>query len=264
MCGVFGYVSQDDQRPNLQRLQTIAENTERRGPHAFGFAWVDSRGRLRSYKQTGRITESMGMLAMAADARMLIGHCRYATQGDPENNLNNHPFACDGGWIVHNGVIADYTDILERHDLYANTDCDSETLALLIEALDGTLPQRCGRAVAEIASPRAAVVLGLWTHPMRLIAVRRGNPLCWGRAKSGIYMASLPGGLPSNRRDVKDGNVLEFRIGEGEIRIHAEEIPSGGACGDLAEGTVERVCPAEADAEPKGETAEVRRGCWFK
>ena len=41
MCGVFGFVSRDEGRMNLEILGRIAEATERRGPHAFGFAWVN-------------------------------------------------------------------------------------------------------------------------------------------------------------------------------------------------------------------------------
>src|SRR5947208_1937574 len=83
MCGVFGFMSREGGRVNLQALARVAEVTQRRGPHAFGFAWIDRRGRLKCYKQTGRITDHLGLLAMAADARMLIGHCRWATQGNP-------------------------------------------------------------------------------------------------------------------------------------------------------------------------------------
>ena len=78
MCGVFGFVSRDGGKMNVELLGRIAEVTERRGPHAFGFAWIDRRGRLKCYKQTGRITDHLGLMMMAADARMLIGHCRFA------------------------------------------------------------------------------------------------------------------------------------------------------------------------------------------
>src|SRR6185369_7923430 len=119
---------------------------------AFGFAWIDSQGRLKSFRQTGRISESLGLLAMARDARMLIGHCRFATQGLPANAINNHPHPVDGGWLVHNGTIQGYDDLVERHDLYPVSRCDSEVLGLLIERSKGTLIERCRIAVQEVAS----------------------------------------------------------------------------------------------------------------
>ena len=105
MCGVFGFVSRNQGRVDLQVLRRVAQATERRGPHAFGFAWIDRRGRLKCYKQTGRVGDHLGLLGMAADARMLIGHCRFATQGSPADNINNHPHPADGGWLVHNGQV---------------------------------------------------------------------------------------------------------------------------------------------------------------
>ena len=55
MCGVFGFVRTDGGRLSLPVLGRIALATQRRGPHAFGLAWIDRRGRLKCYKQTGRI-----------------------------------------------------------------------------------------------------------------------------------------------------------------------------------------------------------------
>ncbi len=169
MCGVFGFISEEGRPFNPRRMERIARATERRGPHAFGFAWIDSRGRLRSYKQTGRISDHLGLLRMAADARLLIGHCRYATHGDYHNNLNNHPFTCDGGHIVHNGTIPNHELLNDVHELWPVTECDSETLALLIEQGEGTLAERCAHAVGAIErAPQCCSVCG----PSRRVSSR--------------------------------------------------------------------------------------------
>ena len=75
----------------MKRLEAIARVTMRRGPHAFGFAWIDSRGRLKMFKKTGRIVDHLSLLAMAQDAQFLIGHCRYATHGDPGKQPQQSP-----------------------------------------------------------------------------------------------------------------------------------------------------------------------------
>jgi len=209
MCGIFGFVANNkDSRPSIKRLAEIAIATETRGRHAFGFAWIDSRNRLRMFKQTGRISDSLGMLSMMSDARMLIGHCRYATAGCYRNNLNNHPHPSDGGWIAHNGVISRAAELAEDHDLPLVTECDSEVLAQLIEDLDGTLVGRCEEA-SELAADSPLAMLGLWRNPNRLIALRRGNPLSIGQSKSGHYFASLTRGLPSPQT-VRDDSLLSF------------------------------------------------------
>ncbi len=218
MCGVFGFIAKtDDDRPDMARLERIATATERRGPHAFGFSWIDSRGRLRMFKQTGRISCALGCLAMASDARMLIGHCRWATQGSPENNLNNHPHPVDGGWLVHNGVIPRYDDLVEGHLLQPVGQCDSEAIGLLIEELDGTLVERCAQATVALDSP--AVVLALWNAPRRLVAVKRGNPLLIAEDDGGFYLASLAGGLPRPVRQVPEDTALSVSYRDGRARI---------------------------------------------
>jgi glucosamine 6-phosphate synthetase-like amidotransferase/phosphosugar isomerase protein len=211
MCGVFGFVSYDGKGPALTTLQKIATATMVRGPHAFGFAWLDSRGRMHAFKQHGRIVDHLGLLAMAADARFLIGHCRYATHGDPANNLNNHPHPADGGWIVHNGVIRDYDRIIERNDFRPVSKCDSEVLGLLIEEGEGKLVDRCREAVVESLSG-PLVMLGLWARPGRLVAMRSDNPLHVGRIRGGerYYLGSLRAELPGKVWSVKNGSGLEF------------------------------------------------------
>jgi glucosamine 6-phosphate synthetase-like amidotransferase/phosphosugar isomerase protein len=209
MCGVFGFVSFDGKGPSLKRLEAIARVTMSRGKHAFGFAWLDGAGRLRMFKQTGRIVDHLGLLAIAKDARMLIGHCRFATHGDPDNNLNNHPHAADGGWIVHNGVIRDYDEIVQAHDLHPVTKCDSETLGLLIEQGEGTVRERCVEAV-QYASGSPLVMLGLWSRPGRMIALRSGNPLALGVCEGRVYLGSLVQGLPGKVLELPDGAGADF------------------------------------------------------
>ena len=220
MCGVFGFVSHENGRPDLRALERIALATETRGQHAYGFVWIDGRGRVKCFKQTGRIRHHLGLLAMARDARMLVGHCRYATQGDPADNINNHPHPADGGWIVHNGVIRDYAGLVERFDLHPVSDCDSEVLGLLVEAVRGSVFDRCRAAVRAAApagepgtlfgAPQPLVLLGLWPRPDRLVAVRQGNPLHIAKTKHGYYLASLADGLPGVVKEVADDSALEL------------------------------------------------------
>jgi glucosamine 6-phosphate synthetase-like amidotransferase/phosphosugar isomerase protein len=215
MCGVFGFVSRNNGRVDLKALQRVAQVTERRGPHAFGFAWIDRQGRLKCYKQTGRVSDHLGLLAMAADARMLIGHCRLATQGDPADNINNHPHPADGGWIVHNGQVRNYRRVVDDFGLFPVSACDSEVLGLLIEQGTGNVLDRCRDAVDVVAAddddgtlfarPQPLVLLGLWPRPDRLVAIRKGNPLHVSLTEQGYYLASLADGLP--------GKVLQFRDG---------------------------------------------------
>ena len=209
MCGVFGFVAKGRHEPDLAQLKRIARTTMRRGPHAFGLSWIDRAGRLKMFKQEGRIVDSLGLLNMARDARMLIGHCRYATHGDPGNNLNNHPHPVDGGWFVHNGVIGDYAELIRHMGLFPVTDCDSEVLGLLMDRSEGSLVERLRFAV-NCTRRSPLVTLGLWSRPRRLIAVRRGNPLHIGEDRTGYYLGSLADDLPGDVAEVEDDSILEL------------------------------------------------------
>ncbi len=260
MCGIFGYVSRDGSGPSVERLRAMARATETRGRHAFGFAWLDGRGRLRAFKQRGRISDHLPLLATMADARMLIGHCRYATQGDPADNVNNHPFACDGGWIVHNGTIPTYAEIADDWLLNPVSDCDSEVLALLIEELDGSLASRCAAAVRAIGES-AAVLAGLW-KPGRLVLVRRGNPVRVGSTRGGIYFASLADGLPANARPLIDGTVVEWMLQKGKCHVKETGIEDDDRTSPIraaATRDTERNSSVPADAGPADPLERTRR-----
>lgn len=254
MCGIFGYVSAGEGRPNLKRLERIARVTESRGRHAFGFAWLDRRGRMRCFKQTGRISDHLGLLAMMSDARILIGHARYATQGDPADNINNHPHPCDGGWLVHNGTVPRYLAIDDEWGLRRCSDCDSETIALLIERMDGSRLERAAQAVAELQA-RSTAILTLSRGPDELVLVRAGNPLRMGATEEGVYLASLSDGLPGGGREVDDDTAMSLtRDADGEI--HARTIPiepEEGWAGAAANGAGACRSGGESQAHPRSD-----------
>jgi len=208
MCAVFGFIARNYRRPRLDTLKSIVESNINRGPHAFGFAWIDHEDRIHMFKQTGRLADDMGVLAMAANARMLIGHLRYATHGDPRDNMNNHPHPSDGGWIVHNGIIQNNRELVEARNLSPLSDCDSELLGLLIEQADGALSRRCIESTRLTTGNLA--MLGLWTRPNALMMVRRGNPLHTAETAEGLYIATLRTGLPGNVKEVADNSVTAY------------------------------------------------------
>lgn len=220
MCGIFGFISNNGNGPSLRQLERVALATESRGPHAFGMAWIDSRGRLKMFKQSGSISDHRGILELALDARMLVGHCRYATHGNPNDNTNNHPHPCDGGWLVHNGVIGRHRQIAAEYGLAPIGQCDSEVLALLIEELDGSLLERSIRA-AQIAAGRPLAMMALWRSPKRLVAVRAGNPLHVAESPDATWLASLRNGLPAGAYSLRDETALSLTIEHGRVKLHA-------------------------------------------
>jgi glucosamine 6-phosphate synthetase-like amidotransferase/phosphosugar isomerase protein len=202
MCGIFGFITKDGRGPDLARLRRIAAETQQRGHHAFGLAWLGSDGAIHTFKRPGPATANLGDVDACRGAAVVIGHCRWATHGRPEDNRNNHPHPAGRGFLVHNGVVFNYASLVRKFRLAPQTQCDSEVLGLLINRFPGALGLRAARA-AEVAEGPLAV-LGLWRNPARLLVVRSGNPLCFGETDGGFYFGSLPEELPGQVTSIKD------------------------------------------------------------
>lgn len=206
MCGLFGFISKAGGGPDLDRLRRIALETQLRGHHAFGLAWVTPDGKIHVVKRPGSAAFHLAELDRCKDALIVAGHCRYATHGDPADNRNNHPHRAGRGWLVHNGVVRNHAEIARRYGLATQTECDSEVLGLLMAKIPGSLHRRAAVGVNAAEGPLA--LLGVWTRPARLLLVRRGNPLWLGETRTGGYFGSLPGELPGQPQPIPDGYAI--------------------------------------------------------
>lgn len=222
MCGIFGFVTSSGHGPDLARLRQIAAVTERRGPHAFGLAWLDGDNIIRTFKRPGAATAGLDDLECCREATIVIGHCRWATHGTPRDNRNNHPHRAGRGWLVHNGIVLNHEQLARQYRLNPQTDCDSEVLGLLMARLPGSLLRRAALTAGVSAGHLA--LLGIWRNPSRLLVVRGGKPLHFGESTRGFYFASLPDGLPGNVLPVTDHYAGVLRFERGRLQLEAESI----------------------------------------
>lgn len=223
MCGIFAFISRYGEGPNLGLLKRIAVVTERRGRHAFGLAWIDRDGQLQTFKRPGAASDNLLDIDRVEGAKMVIGHCRFATHGDPQDNRNNHPHSAGTGYIMHNGVVHNDRELVAKYGLTPETECDSEVIGLLIAQGRGDVLARTTRA-ASLCEGNLAV-LGLWADPARIVIVRRGNPLCFGEGKSGWYFGSLADGLPGSTGTCKPDTVQVFQYNvDGLLRGQTQEL----------------------------------------
>lgn len=133
ICGIAGWAGHvpKAQRDNFHTFATsLIVATQSRGEHATGFAArmpgkdvVVSKGPVPA-----EMFVRTPIWKTALGARSLIGHCRWATHGDPKNNENNHPFTAGKWAVVHNGVITMHQYIAGREGVELKTECDSEVI----------------------------------------------------------------------------------------------------------------------------------------
>lgn len=213
MCGIFGFISKNGHGPDVARLQRIAIETQTRGHHAFGLAWLDANRKLHTFKRPGPATAALDDLERVRNAVIVLGHCRWATHGSPTDNRNNHPHRAGRGWLVHNGVVHNHIRLVQEYELAPRTQCDSEILGLLLARMHGPLEVRAARTAEVAIGPLA--ILGVWTNPARLLVVRRGKPLSIGETDDGSYFGSLAGELPGMKMSIPDGyaGILTLRNG---------------------------------------------------
>ena len=212
MCGVFGFIARKaGARPNLEHLELMAVIAESRGAHAYGLAWIENgTNRLKMHKAPGGVTGNLDTLKAASDCTMLIGHTRWATHGSASDNANNHPHPCDGGWIVHNGVVTNDIELIEEFNHLPVSECDSEVIGLTVESLDGSLLDRSVAAINRLHGNHA--VLGLWTRPNRMLVARRGNPLSIEERDEGFYFCSTPCGMTDDK-EIRDNTARILTVG---------------------------------------------------
>lgn len=117
MCCLFGFVDYVGSLSAKQKSRLIRElsiSAEARGTDATGIAYNTPRG-LQIYKRP--LAAHRLHPRIPAEAHVVLGHTRMATQGSAKKNYNNHPFCGHvkgkSFALAHNGTI--WNDIELRH-----------------------------------------------------------------------------------------------------------------------------------------------------
>ncbi len=177
MCGIVGYVGQQDAVPLL--LDGLAR-LEYRGYDSAGIA-VIAGDQAKVHKKAGRVRDLRSSLPERLAGATGIGHTRWATHG-LASDANAHPHRSFDGHIcvVHNGIIDNAAALraeLSAAAIEPVSDTDSEVLAHLIaKSTADTLEGAVLEAVNRIEGTYGLAVLDE-RHPERVVLARSGSPL---------------------------------------------------------------------------------------
>ena len=217
MCGIVGYIGYRDAQPvilkGLKRL-------EYRGYDSAGIALLN--GDITMEKVAGKVQAlEEAIRDHPQEAKVGIGHTRWATHGEPTRN-NAHPHFSENGKIslIHNGIIENHKSLKEElmnrgHTFRSET--DTEVLVHLIEDIqekeEKPLEEAVRIALAKVVGAYAIVVMGQ-DDPRTLIAARKGSPLVVGIGNEEYFLASDATPIVEYTRNViylKDNDVAVVR-----------------------------------------------------
>jgi len=219
MCGIIGYCGP---KPAGRVLLEGLKRLEYRGYDSAGICVQGGEG-LQLFKRKGKIRDLIPLVPEDLAARCGIGHTRWATHGEV-NDQNAHPHLDCGGRIAvaHNGIIENYLSlkgklVSEGHRFASET--DSEVIAHLIEKYySGDLMEAVRRALALLKGTYGIVCLHR-DHPDRVVGARQGSPLVVGIGAGESFLASDVTAIIGHTRQVvylEDGELVwlspeEFR-----------------------------------------------------
>jgi glutamine---fructose-6-phosphate transaminase (isomerizing) len=190
MCGIVGYIGDNNCVPiiieGLKRL-------EYRGYDSSGIAILND-NKIETYKKIGKIINLEKFLPENLDAKLGIGHTRWATHGGV-TDYNAHPHASQNNKIsiIHNGIIENYTTIrnkLKSEGYVFRTETDSEVIAYLIEKnFNGNFEESFYNTL-QLLEGAYGIVAICSDEPDYFMVARKGSPLVIGVGNEEMFVAS--------------------------------------------------------------------------
>jgi len=136
MCGIAGFclTPEDCYTTNQGKLAgDMLLAIEHRGQDATGSAWINPRSKKRTIlKHAMPAHKYIKTVAGHLCAQTAILHTRWATQGTPHNNNNNHPIPRGRILLTHNGHIANDKDLFRQLRVKRHGLVDSEAVTALL------------------------------------------------------------------------------------------------------------------------------------
>ena len=178
MCELYGWLDCGKKLPHrlLKKLtQALTNAAEERGTDAAGISYIKN-GHVTIYKRPKPAHKIK--FNIPENTVAVMRHTRLATQGDKENNCNNHPFygkADKYFAFAYNGVLYNDTALHKSHNLpKTNIETDSYVAVQLIEKY-GSLDFDSLRNMAE--DVMGNFVFTILDENNTLYFVKGNNPL---------------------------------------------------------------------------------------
>lgn len=220
MCGLFGFVDYGhilSRKARHRLLYVLSTACEERGTDATGIAYHVA-GKQVIYKRP--IPAHLMWYRVPADAAIVMGHTRMATQGSALRLENDHPFGAGNKKfaLAHNGVLYNEKILRQKHQLPSTSiETDSYVAVQLLEKYDK----------ADFNSLRfmAEELEGTFTITVvtedALYFVKGNNPMCiYHYPDAGLYVYASTEDILRKamlQAKLKLGKVEKIQLFSGEL-----------------------------------------------
>ncbi len=230
MCGIVGYIGKRD---SLKIIFDGLKRLEYRGYDSAGIAIFNEDNDISFFKKAGKVKELEETFnSEIVDGNIGIGHTRWATHGEPnDNNAHPHFDMSKNITIVHNGIIENFKTLkkkLSAAGFTFSTDTDTEVLANLIEYYyreKKSFEIAVRLALTEVEGTYGIAVL-CKNEPDKIVIARMGSPLMFGLGKDEIIVSSDAAAIINHTKNViylEDGEMAVLKKDDFQIKTIKDE-----------------------------------------
>ncbi len=189
MCGIIGYTGRLDA---LTVLLEGLEQLEYRGYDSAGVALLSSGNDRFLMKKAGPVaTLKDACTTVDIESHCGIGHTRWATHGGV-NDVNAHPHIAGRITLIHNGIIENYHNLIDRFGFRNSlvSETDTEVAAKLLDHYyEGDPYAAIRKTIREITGSYAFCIMFEDIHD-QIFCVRNISPMVAAHMEDGSFVAS--------------------------------------------------------------------------
>lgn len=223
MCGIAGIKRFGPEPIRTEQIKFLLCSLEHRGADATGIALVNPGDKdvqvcksdlPASQFVSTKLVEKFLRDNLREDTETVLLHTRFATQGAPRINNNNHPLYAGLSAVTHNGCIFNDDWLFDQMKLKRQAETDSDIIRAIVDKhgmnKDGMkeLNRMSGSCAAAIVSQEEPGKLMLLRSGSPLVLAATQHQLLWASRKESLHMAVRPWiqrfgvDMQANRTDV--------------------------------------------------------------
>ena len=182
MCGIFGIVS--NKEINLKDLKILAKNARRRGKDSSGYIQYD--GQVYTINRFDYDLKK-SIKHISKKSKIVIGHSRLVTN----SMIDNQPLLKNNISILHNGIITNFKELFNKHNLQQNLKIDTEIiLELISHFLNKSKDLKIViKSLLSLIEGSASCVVHL-QEKGKLVLFSNNGSLYYGEKANDIYISS--------------------------------------------------------------------------